>query len=137
MLKRLPNILCATMAPSACCITEPHTSAAMLTISVMGLGASHLIWGPDSIWFRSPQRQIEALRRREIPPALQKVRGFAALGSADGIIQSNILGRNAARLHNLQSTRTSQSDFLDQHPCSYREQGFQRSNRAYGYIQAL
>jgi hypothetical protein len=52
---------------AACCISEPHTAAAMLDILVKGLGADDVIWGTDSIWFGSPQWQIEALRRLEIP----------------------------------------------------------------------
>jgi predicted TIM-barrel fold metal-dependent hydrolase len=52
---------------ASCCIAQPRTAAAMLAILIKGLGSDHVIWGTDSIWFGSPQWQIEAFRRLEIP----------------------------------------------------------------------
>ena len=43
----------------------------MLGILVKGLGADHVLWGTDSVWYGSPQWQIEAFRRIEIPDDLQ------------------------------------------------------------------
>ncbi len=88
---------------AACCVTEPHTAAAMLGILIKRLGADHVIWGTDSIWFGSPQWQIEAFRRLEIPEPMQSKHGFAPLGAADGPVKTAILGLNAARLHKLQA----------------------------------
>ena len=48
------------------------------------MGADHVCWGTDAIWTGSPQWQIEALRRLEIPEDLQKKYGLAPLGPADG-----------------------------------------------------
>ena len=31
-----------------------------------------MVWGTDSVWYGSPQWQIEALRRLEIPEEMQK-----------------------------------------------------------------
>lgn len=90
---------------AACCVAEPDTAAAMLGILVKGLGADHVIWGTDSIWFGSPQWQIEAPRRLEIPEAMQKTHGFAPLGAAVGAVKTAILGQNGARLQNLDATR--------------------------------
>ncbi|HLK71614.1 MAG TPA: amidohydrolase family protein, partial [Steroidobacteraceae bacterium] len=122
---------------AACCVTEPHTAAAMLGILIRGMGADHVIWGTDSIWFGSPQWQIEALRRLEIPEAMRRRHGFAPLGAADGPIKTAIFGLNAARLQQLALTaRWQRQDALEEHRLAYRTQGFQRSNRAYGYILA-
>ncbi len=121
---------------AACCVTEPHTAAAMLGILVKGLGADHVVWGTDSIWFGSPQWQIEALRRLEIPEAMQRNHGFAPLGPANGPIKSAVFGMNAARLQPLSVTpRWERNDALEQHRLAYRARGYPRSNRAYGYIQ--
>jgi hypothetical protein len=122
---------------AACCISEPHTAAAMLGILIRGLGAEHVIWGTDSIWFGSPQWQVEALRRLEIPEQMQRRHGFAPLGLADAPVKTAIFGMNAARLHQLPLTARWQcNDSLEQHRLAYRAQGHARSNRAYGYIRA-
>jgi uncharacterized protein len=120
---------------AACCVTEPHTAAAMLGILVKGLGADHVTWGTDSIWFGSPQWQIEALRRLEIPEEMQKRHGFRPLGPAVGAVKSGILGANAARLHQLPPAEALRDDALTRYRETYLAQGFERSNRAYGYIR--
>jgi hypothetical protein len=51
--------------------------------------------------YGSPQWQIEALRRLEIPEEMQKKHGFAPLGSATSAVKSQIFGFNSARLYNL------------------------------------
>ena len=55
----------------------------------------------DSVWYGSPQWQIEALRRLEIPEDMQKKHGFAPLGPADGPVKRAIFGGNSARLYGL------------------------------------
>jgi hypothetical protein len=121
---------------AACCVTEPRTAAAMLGILIKGLGTDHVIWGTDSIWFGSPQWQIEALRRLEIPEAMQRAHGFAPLGAADGPTKSAILGMNAVRVQQLPvAQRWERRDDLENHRLAYRARGYPRSNRAYGYIR--
>ena len=66
---------------------------------VKGLGADHVVWGTDAVWTGSPQWQIEALRRLEIPEDMQKKHGFAPLGPADGPVKRAIFGENSARLY--------------------------------------
>ena len=55
-----------------------------------------MVWGTDSVLYGSPQWQIEALRRLEIPDDLQKKYGFAPLGPADGMVKNAIFGYNSA-----------------------------------------
>ena len=59
----------------------------MLGILIKGLGASRVLWGTDSIWAGSPQWQIEALRRIEIPTDLQDKHDLEPLGAADGTVK--------------------------------------------------
>jgi hypothetical protein len=118
---------------AACCVAEPNTAAVMLGVLVKGMGHEHVIWGTDSIWFGSPQWQIEALRRLEIPEHIRRRHGFAPLGEAEGEVKTAILGRNGARLHNLAMVR--HADLMDGHKAAYAAAGFERSNRAYGYIR--
>ena len=56
---------------------------------------------PTRVWYGSPQWQIEAMRRLEIPEDMQKKHGFAPLGAADGAVKQTIFGGNAARLYRL------------------------------------
>ena len=84
-------------------IADPRVSAVMMGQLVRGLGADHVCWGTDAIWTGSPQWQIEALRRLEIPEELQRKYGFAPLGAADGKVKTTILGGNNARLYNFKA----------------------------------
>ncbi len=43
----------------------------MVAKLIKGLGVDHVLWGTDSIWFGSPQWQIEAFRRIELLPDLR------------------------------------------------------------------
>ena len=80
-------------------VADPRVCAAMMGQLVKGLGADHVVWGSDAVWTGSPQWQIEALRRLEIPEDMQKKYGFKPLGAADGPVKSAILGENNARLY--------------------------------------
>jgi hypothetical protein len=82
-------------------IMHPRIAAAILGILIKGLGEDHILWGTDSIYYGSPQWQIEALRRLEIPEGLQKKYGYAPLGGPRSQIKEKILGRNGARLYGL------------------------------------
>ena len=58
----------------------PSSAPALVGTLIKGMGADHVLWGTDSVWYGSPQWQIEAMRRLEIPEDMQKKYGFAALG---------------------------------------------------------
>ncbi len=83
------------------CTANPRFAAALLGTWIKGLGADHVVWGTDSVLYGSPQWQIEALRRLEIPEDMQKKHGFASLGAANGPVKNQIFGYNSARLYNL------------------------------------
>jgi predicted TIM-barrel fold metal-dependent hydrolase len=120
---------------AACCIAQPRTAAAMLGILIKGMGADHVIWGTDSIWFGSPQWQIEAFRRLEIPEDMQRRFAFTPLGAADGPVKRAIFGANGARLHNVGPSQASLNDSLSEQQALYAEAGMLRSNRAYGWVR--
>jgi len=102
-----------------------------------------VIWGTDSLWYGSPQWQIEAMRRIEIPEDMQKKYGFAPLGGANSATKQVIFGSNAARLYrlNLKATenRTMPSyseDRLATLKSEYELAAKQPSNLRYGYVRA-
>ena len=80
------------------CVTHPRLAAAVLGRLIKGLGVDKIVWGTDSVFYGSPQWQIEALRRLEIPVDMQEKHGFAPLGEADGFVKNTIFGLNSARL---------------------------------------
>jgi predicted TIM-barrel fold metal-dependent hydrolase len=82
-------------------ISNPRYCSGILGTLIKGLGVDHVLWGTDSVWYGSPQWQIEAFRRIEIPKDLQKKFGFLSLGPADGSVKKAVFGLNAARLYGL------------------------------------
>jgi hypothetical protein len=79
-------------------ITRPDEAAHVLGKLLVAFGADNILWGTDSIWYGSPQAQIEAFRAFEITPEVQERYGYPAL-TAD--VKAKILGLNAARLYGI------------------------------------
>ena len=65
------------------------------------MGVDHVMWGTDSVWYGSPQWQIEAMRRLEIPEDMQKKYGFAPLGDANSAAKQMIFGGNATKFYKI------------------------------------
>ena len=82
-------------------VTYPRHCAVLLGTLIKGMGADKVLWGTDSVWYGSPQWQIEAFRRIEIPGDLRERFGFSPLGDPDGLVKTAILGMNAARLYDI------------------------------------
>jgi predicted TIM-barrel fold metal-dependent hydrolase len=119
------------------CVTHPRLAAALLGTLIRGLGSDRVVWGTDSVWYGSPQWQIEALRRLEIPGNMQEKHGFASLGPADGPVKTAIFSGNAARLYNFDVTAKVGEVSLDRIAGlkqSHIAAGEGRSNLRYGYV---
>jgi predicted TIM-barrel fold metal-dependent hydrolase len=116
-------------------VTEPRLNAALMGILVKGLGADHVVWGTDAVWTGSPQWQIEALRRLEIPEDMQKKYGFAPLGPADGPIKTAIFGGNSAKMYRYDAKKAGlENDRFAAARAEYLRGGAEPSNLAYGYV---
>ncbi|MBI4638482.1 MAG: amidohydrolase family protein [Candidatus Rokubacteria bacterium] len=122
-------------------VTYPRLAAGLLGILLKGLGADHVVWGSDSIWYGSPQWQIEALRRLEIPDDMQKKWGLAPLGPAQGLVKSAVFGYNSARLYGLDlhakltPVPPDFEDKLSRLKAEYEAEGPARSNAYHGWIR--
>jgi predicted TIM-barrel fold metal-dependent hydrolase len=79
---------------------DPDQAAHLLGKLLRHLGEDNILWGTDSIWYGSPQDQIQAFRAFEITTAFQERFGYPALTPA---IKRKILGLNAARVYGLKS----------------------------------
>jgi hypothetical protein len=122
---------------ATCAVANPGLAAALVGTLVRGLGTDRVLWGSDSVWYGSPQWQIEALRRLEIPAEMRKKHGFAPIGPADGLVKTAIFSANAARLYGIQ-TRTAlgaiTNDRIAAIRAEYVASGGTRSNVRYGYV---
>jgi uncharacterized protein len=108
---------------------DPDGAAHVLGKLLLAVGEERILWGTDSIWYGSPQDQIEAFRTFEISTELQDRHGYPALTDD---IKHNILWRNAARLHDIDVARlpchidqTTREDIR-------RAAGARLGNRTYG-----
>ena len=122
-------------------ITYPRLAAGLVATLVKGLGTDHVVWGSDSVWYGSPQWQIEALRRLEIPEDMQKKWGFAPLGPANGTTKRMIFGFNSAALYNLDlnakltAVPPDYKDRLARLKADHLAEGRGRSNAYYGWVR--
>jgi predicted TIM-barrel fold metal-dependent hydrolase len=83
-------------------LQSPEMAAHLMGQLLQLLGSKRIIWGTDSIWWGSPQWQIDAFKTLEIPPAMQDEFGYPALTASR---KRRILGRNAARLYRVSRGR--------------------------------
>jgi predicted TIM-barrel fold metal-dependent hydrolase len=116
-------------------VANPRCAAAMMGTLIKGMGSDHVVWGTDSVWYGSPQWQIEAMRRLEIPEDMQKKYGFKPLGAADGPVKNAILGENGLRIfgYNRKAEFASPDRFATMKD-EYERNGPSRSNLRYGYM---
>lgn len=118
-------------------ISNPRLGAAVMGILGRGLGYDHVCWGTDAVWTGSPQWQIEALRRLEIPEDMQKKYGFKPLGAADGPVKNAIFGGNNARLYKFTPAQRAalENDRVARAKEAYEKLGPDPSNLRYGYVR--
>jgi predicted TIM-barrel fold metal-dependent hydrolase len=116
----------ATINPTAC--------AHLVGQVIAAFGADHVLWGTDSIWYGTPQWQIEAIRRFDIPDALVEKHGYAPLTRP---VKEQIFGLNAARLFKVDLNAKRHDipkDYLSRMKMSYLDEGPVPSHRWYGWV---
>jgi hypothetical protein len=78
---------------------DPDQAAHLMGKLLLTFGEDNILWGTDSIWYGSPQDQIQAFRAFEISREFQDKFGYPALTPA---VKRKIFGLNAARLYGLE-----------------------------------
>jgi predicted TIM-barrel fold metal-dependent hydrolase len=114
--------------------TNPTACAHLLGQMVAAFGADHVLWGTDSIWYGTPQWQIEAFRRFQIPDALIEKHSYAPLTRQ---VKEQIFGLNGARVFgvDVEAKRNElPSDYLSRIKIAYLEEGPVPSHRWYGWV---
>lgn len=117
-------------------ITAPLLCGHVLGMLVQTFGEEHVLWGTDAIWWGSPQWQIEAFRRFQIPEPLRARVGYAPL-TPEG--KAKILGLNAARLYGIDPhvhRHGVPADFVSRLKAAYLEDGPRPSLTQYGWVVA-
>jgi len=82
-------------------ITFPSVTAHILGQLMKYKGADNIVFGSDSPWYGSPQWQIEALWRFQIPQEMRRRYGYPELTQT---AKRKILGLNSARIYGLQTS---------------------------------
>lgn len=101
---------------------DPDSAAHAIGKLVKYLGEDNILWGTDSIWYGSPQDQIQAFRTFQISEALREEHGYAEITPA---LRAKIFGLNATRPYGISAEevqRRAGSDRLAQARSEYRHQ---------------
>jgi predicted TIM-barrel fold metal-dependent hydrolase len=143
-------------------VTFPSVCAHILGQLLKFMGEDRIVFGSDAVWYGSPQWQIEALWRFQIPEEMCRRYGYPRLTPQ---IKRKILGLNSARLYGLEGKEATvspavykpvpqdyesritpelkrilefpqfSSDNLSKIKQAYAEAGGTRSNTRYGWLR--
>jgi uncharacterized protein len=89
---------------------EPEQAAHALGKLIRYCGENNVLWGTDSIWYGSPQDQIQAFRTFQISRELRERFGYAEITPA---LRAKIFGLNAARVYGLSPTEVKKYTSTD------------------------
>jgi predicted TIM-barrel fold metal-dependent hydrolase len=77
---------------------DPEAAAHALGKLLKYCGENNVLWGTDSIWYGSPQDQIQAFRTFQIAPELRARHGYPEITPQ---LRAKIFGLNAARVYSI------------------------------------
>jgi uncharacterized protein len=117
--------------------SSPLLAAYVVGMIIDAFGPDHVLWGTDSIWWGSPQWQIEAFRRLEMPDQLMKRFGWKPLTDD---VKRRIFGLNAARVYRVDpeaKRNPMPGDYIEKLRRMYKQSGaLTPSNTQYGWVPA-
>jgi uncharacterized protein len=138
-------------------VTFPTVAAHIMGQLMKFLGPDRIVFGSDSVWYGSPQWQIDALWRFQIPEEMRKKYGYPELTQS---AKRKILGLNSAKLYGVKpdpkvkpvpkdyENRMSSelktvlefpghvADNMSKFRENYAASGARPENRRYGWIRA-
>jgi predicted TIM-barrel fold metal-dependent hydrolase len=80
---------------------DPGQAAHALGKLFLACGENNVLWGTDSIWYGSPQDQIQAFRTFQIAAQLREQHGYPQITPA---LRAKVFGLNAAKVYGLSPT---------------------------------
>ena len=100
---------------------DPEQAAHALGKLIVACGENNVLWGTDSIWYGSPQDQIQAFRTFQISAQLRERHGYPEITPA---LRAKVFGLNAANVYGLTPTdvkRYTARDAVAQKRAAYLE----------------
>jgi hypothetical protein len=79
-------------------LRRPDEASHVIGKLLLAFGEDNIVWGTDSIFYGSPQGQIDAFKAFQIPPEYQERYGYPELTRA---AKAKILGWNATRIYGI------------------------------------
>jgi uncharacterized protein len=101
---------------------DPTTAAHLLGKVLTHIGEDNVLWGTDSIWYGSPQDQIQAFRTFQIADELVEAHGYPVLTPA---LKAKVLGLNGARVYGVappEQKQKTEADPIGRRKAAYRAQ---------------
>ena len=98
---------------------DPTTAAHLLGKLLKHIGEENVLWGTDSIWYGSPQDQIQAFRSFQIAPELIEAHGYPELTPS---LKQKVFGLNGARVYGVDVPERRQKTEAD--PIGTRKQAY-------------
>jgi predicted TIM-barrel fold metal-dependent hydrolase len=99
-------------------MSRPDEAAHVIGKLLRYFGEERIMWGTDSIWYGSPQDQIQAFRAFRISEEYQERYGYPALTDAT---RRKIFGLNGARVYGLDVASLHGRGALHERRAAYRE----------------
>ena len=97
---------------------RPEEAAHVMGKLLKYFGEERILWGTDSIWYGSPQDQIQAFRAFQISEEFQERYGYPALTAE---AKRKIFGLNGARVYNIDVAALHGRGTLHERRAAYRE----------------
>jgi hypothetical protein len=100
---------------------DPDSAAHALGKLFRHVGEKNVLWGTDSIWYGSPQDQIQAFRAFRIAPALREQHGYPEITPA---LRAGVFGLNALKPYGLspeEAIKRAATDRVSRQRAEYRE----------------
>jgi hypothetical protein len=98
---------------------DPTAAAHALGKLIRHCGENNVLWGTDSIWYGSPQDQIQAFRTFQIAPALREKHGYAEITPA---LRTKIFGLNAAKVYNVSAAEVKK--YTSRDPIAHEREAY-------------
>ncbi|HZG07876.1 MAG TPA: amidohydrolase family protein [Allosphingosinicella sp.] len=89
---------------------DPDSAAHLLGKLFKYVGEDNVLWGTDSIWYGSPQDQIQAFRTFQIAESLREKHGYPRMTPE---LRAKVFGLNGARAYGLKPEEMKRSAAVD------------------------
>jgi hypothetical protein len=89
---------------------DPDSAAHLLGKLFKHVGEDSVLWGTDSIWYGSPQDQIQAFRTFQISEALRDAHGYPEITPR---LRRKVFGLNAAKPYGLDAAKLAAASGAD------------------------